>query len=47
MRKMDKKSWLIGFALGLCGKPLPMVGSGEAEENGDGSENTGVVTESE
>jgi len=28
MRKMDKKSWLTGFVLGLCGKALPIAGSG-------------------
>lgn len=29
MRKMDRKSWLTGFALGLCGKALPIPGSGK------------------
>lgn len=29
MRKLDKKSWLTGFALGLCGKALPVAGSGK------------------
>lgn len=27
MREFNRKSWLIGFALGLCGKPLPIGGS--------------------
>ena len=46
-KKFCRKSWLIGVVLGLVSQPLPMVGSGEAEENGGGSENTGDVTESE
>lgn len=27
MREFNRKSWLIGFALGLCGKPPPIAGS--------------------
>lgn len=27
MREFNRKSWLIGFALELCGNPLPIAGS--------------------
>lgn len=43
----EMKSSVMGLILSMVGNPLPMVGSGEAEEKGDGSENTGAVTESE
>lgn len=44
---MSRESVEYGYLLGICGKALPMVGSGEAEENGGGSENIGAVPESE
>lgn len=28
---LDLKSWLIGFALGLAGKPLPLDAGGDGD----------------
>ena len=35
MSKINLKSWLTGYALGLAGKPLPLIGGGNSGDSGD------------